>query len=430
MKTQGTTAEQALLIGTFNIKNMSKKTIIIISAALAIFLIALIGYYFIVQNNAGTDPSGKTTGFRSFFPFGGNNNSSNETSTENNTTEQQPTQTEQVDFTKKLRRLSTEPVSGAGVLDIKAGTVVRFIEKATGHIFETELFSPNTNRISNTTIPVVINAMWGNGNNSLIARYLKDDNQTVDTYSLTLKTVSTSTENTISGIAFPSKISDVSVFETSVFYLEQGNNFSTGFISKFDGGSKKQIWNSAIKELLSQYINAKTVALTTKSAPGVSGFLYFVDTGTGFVRSIISNVPGLSTLVNPDGTKVLYLEQGSGTKMFLFDQKTKISTDISPITFPEKCVWSKKDATVAYCAVPKEYIDNNTLTSWYQGLISTNDDIWKFDTKSNSSTVIESLSISSGFQIDVIKPILSTNERYLIFINKIDNSLWSLDLTK
>jgi hypothetical protein len=38
------------------------------------------------------------------------------------------------------------------------------------------------------------------------------------------------------------------------------------------------------------------------------------------------------------------------------------------------------------------------------------------------------LSQESGMAIDVIKPILSDNEQYLIFINKIDNTLWSLDL--
>jgi hypothetical protein len=76
------------------------------------------------------------------------------------------------------------------------------------------------------------------------------------------------------------------------------------------------------------------------------------------------------------------------------------------------------------------YIDNTSLTSWYQGTISTDDDIWKIDTKNNSSILIESLENDSGLKIDVIKPILSTNEQYLVFINKTDNTLWSLDLTK
>ena len=31
--------------------------------------------------------------------------------------------------------------------------------------------------------------------------------------------------------------------------------------------------------------------------------------------------------------------------------------------------------------------------------------------------------------IDIVKPILSENEQYLVFVNKRDGSLWSLDVT-
>ena len=392
-------------------------------------LLGLVGYYFLVPASNGTS-GGIISGFKGFFPFGGSGGeNSNQVST---TTNQNNTQTPQTpeNFNLKLRKLSKEPVSGAGTLDIKAGTVVRYIEKATGHIYEVELFSPQHNRISNTTIPVVYDAIWGNKNNSLVARYLKDDNQTVDTYSLTVKATSTSTENTISGIAFPGGISDVSVFDTNIFYLQQGVNTSSGYISSFDGTKKKMIWNSDIKELLSQFVNTKTVALTTKPAQNVPGFLYFVDTTTGAVKKILGNISGLSTSVSPDATKVLYLIEGNGDLMYLLDTTTKTSTVTTPTTSPEKCVWSKKDKTVIYCAVPRNPIGGDSLTLWYKGFQSFSDDIWKYDIKNNTASIVENLSSDAGESIDVIKPILSDSEQYLVFMNKTDNSLWSLDLTK
>ena len=167
--------------------------------------------------------------------------------------------------------------------------------------------------------------------------------------------------------------------------------------------------------------------MTTKPAQNIPGFLYFVDTGSGQVRKILGNIVGLSTLVNGDGTQVIYLEQGNTAKMSLFDQKSKSSNIITPTTFPEKCAWSKKDKTIVYCAVPREYINGQSLTFWYKGLVLFTDDIWKYDLKNNIGTIIENLSEKP---IDVIKPILSDNEQYLIFMNKRDNSLWSLDLTK
>src|SRR3989344_3988041 len=352
---------------------MSKKLIVIMSVALTLALVVLVGYYLVIKNNGG-DQSGPISGFKSFFPFGGN-----ETPTGgvvNNPTPNQEEESEQKNFTQKLRKLSIEQVSGAGTLDIKAGTVVRYIEKATGHIFEIELFSPNQNRISNTTIPKVYDAVWLNKNNSLITRYLREDDQTVDTYSITLKNVSTTTENTISGIALPPNINDVSVSGNSLFYLIKTTDSSTGFVSNFDGSKKKQIWNSAIKELLSQYVKLKTVALTTKPAPNTPGFLYFVDTGTGQVRKILGDIVGLSTLVSQDGNSVLYLEQGNSAQMTVFDQKNKTYTKNAPATFPEKCVWSNKNKNIVYCAVPRGFIDGGSLESWYKGSVSYTDDIW------------------------------------------------------
>ena len=220
------------------------------------------------------------------------------------------------------------------------------------------------------------------------------------------------------------------VFSTKTKKLFIKTVFQSGFISTFDGLKKKQIWNSPLKELSSQFVNAKTVALTTKSAQNLPGFLYFVDTGSGQVKKVLGNILGLSTLVNSDGTVVLYLEGSGISELSVFDIKNNSSQKISPATFPEKCVWSKKDKNIIYCAVPREYVGGNSLISWYKGTISFTDDIWKYDIKNNTSSIVENFGNQSNENIDLIKPLLSENEQYLVFINKIDNSLWSLDLMK
>src|SRR3989338_638162 len=413
---------------------MSKKFfVVIISVTLGLFLLSLIGYYFILTGNDDGSSEG-TSLFRNFFPFGNNTDSGQTPRVE---TPELPAPQNENNFTKKLRKISDNPVAGAGIVDVKAGTIIRHIEKATGHIFETELFSPNQNRISNTTIPMVYDAIWGNRALSLMARYLKEDDYTIDTYSLTVKEVPTlfatsspSAENTISGKIFPINLGDISVYGGSVFYLEQNQDSSIGYISNFDGKNRKQIWNSPIKELLSQYVNPKTVALTTKPESGVLGFLYFVDTSSGSVRKILGEVPGLSTLVSPDASQIIYLSDGGGTLLSIYNPKAAYVRTLSQVTFPEKCVWSRKDSTVMYCAVPKESIGYGDLITWYKGFVSFTDDIWKIDTKNNTANIILNLSNESGEPIDVIKPLLSDNEQYLVFMNKRDNTLWSLDLTK
>ncbi len=404
-----------------------KKIIIIISVVLGLLLVALLGYYFLLQGTDG-DTGGVVSIFKSFFPFGGEETPTYQTPTDN-PGGNGPTKP-QDNYLEKLRKLSTEPVAGAGIVDVAAGSVVNYIEKATGHIYEAELFSAKKTRVSNTTFPLVYDAIWGNKNNSLIARYLKEDDVTVDTYSLSLKGLSTSTENSVSGSLFPNGISDVSAIDTSVFFLQQKEGSSLGFVSNFDGKNIKQIWSSPIKELLSQYVNEKTVALTTKPEMSVPGFLYFVNTSTAGVQKILGDIPGLSTLVSPNANYVLLFSSNNQASTYLYNNTNKTFSSIVPITFPEKCVWSKKDLNIIYCAVPQSLLGYDSLISWYKGLVSFSDDIWKYDIKNNTSDIVANLSTLSGESIDVIKPILSDSEQYLIFINKTDNDLWSLDLTK
>ena len=406
---------------------MSRKSfIILISVLLAVILGILVAYYFLLTKN-NADRTGEDKGF-SFFPFGQSAPITNTPPA--TTTEEQPRPLENLkNFEAKLRLISNEAVAGAGLIDSKAGTVVRHIEKATGHIYETELFSPVQNRISNTTLPQVYDAIWGNKNISLVARYLKGDDETVDTYSLSLKS-STASTTSVSAVAFPLNISDVSVFGANIFYLLETQKSSTGYVATFDGKTRRQIWNSPIREVNSQFVNANMVALTTRPEQNIPGYLYVVNTGTGSIKTLLSGILGLSALVSPDGNQALYLSQGGAAQFYLLDQKNKLERSQSPITFPEKCVWSRKSSSVAYCAVPEENLDGSSLIYWYKGLVSFTDDIWKYDLKNNTADLIENLSVDAGRRIDVIKPLLSDNEQYLVFINKRDGSLWSLNLTK
>lgn len=404
---------------------MSKKNILLISSlVLGLIFVGLVVYLLSINSKATS--TGGISVFRKFLPFGGDTvivDDENNTAT---STPKEETPGNSENFKQSLRKISSEPVAGAGTLDIKSGTIVRYVEKATGHIYEVELFSPKHERISNTTIPLTYDALWGNKNNSLVARYLNSDDAQVESYYLTLNN-SSSTENTLKSIALPKNIEDVSSFGANFFYLVQNTNSSTGYVSDFNG-KNKMIWSSDIKELTTQFVNSKIVALNTKPAQKISGYLYFVDTATGQNRRILGDISGLTTLSDPLGEKIALLSQDDSVRFMFYTVKTKAYVDINPITFPEKCVWSKKDTNVLYCAVPKDYISGNSLISWYKGLISYSDDIWKYDLKNNVSTIVGELSKASLVDIDVIKPVLSENEQYLVFINKKDNSLWSLDL--
>ncbi len=429
---------------------MSKKFFIIIAIALGILLASLVAYYFLIQSNATHSGFGSPSVFKNFFPFGSGPTSTTTTSSARPILDERPTQP-QNNFNVKLRKISSEPVAGVGIFDSKINntqvTTLRHIEKSTGHIFETELFSTKQSRISNTTVPSVYDANWGTASDTLVAQYLKEDNQSINTYLLSVKIATstpyagTNTSNIgsdVVGTLLPSGIQTVSMWGTSLFYLNVDQNGSTGYIltpqnkKGYSNGQqiRRQIWQSPVTELLPQFVNGSLVALTTKPYPNIGGYLYFINTSNGGVRKILGNIAGLSTLISPDGNSVLTLSQNSSLTMANYAVTRHTALPMTPSTFPEKCVWSKKNNTIVYCAVPEETLDGSSLTRWYMGTAQYTDDIWKYDLTTGTSNIIESLTTDAGESVDVIKPILGESEQYLVFINKRNGSLWSLDLSK
>ncbi len=393
---------------------------------LFLLLGALVSYYFILKGDS-QNPETEETGFFSFFPFGGNDGNSGENP---GTTEPEPEVNIPIEnYEQKLRLISREPVAGMGLTEASAGTILRYIEKATGHIYEVELFSPNRRRVSNATLPVVYDSLWSESGSGLLAQYLADDDKTVDVYGLSIRGISTTTESVVSAVKFPPGITNISVFGNSVFYLQQNISGSVGYTSNFESGNKKQVWSSPIKEFESQYVGTRTVSLNTRPDPSSGGFLYFVDTNTGGVRNILRNIDGLTSLTSPSATSVLYSENGNRTATYLYNVGSATSENLSPATLPEKCVFSKKITNVIFCGVPRDALGGAKLISWYKGTTSLSDDVWKYE-PNNPSSMVVNLNQEAGEFLDVIKPMLSPNERYFVFINKSDGSLWSLDLTK
>ncbi len=399
---------------------MSRKIIIISTIVLVIFFISLAGYYFLIQTNEDAS-SGEPFSFRRFLPFGGETITPETPEVDPNI----PTEEPQINFAVKLRKIWSEPVAGAFVYDTQEGSIIRLVERSTGHVYDVELFSPENRRISNTTIPKVYNAEWMN-KNSFAAQFLEDDNETMETYMVTVnEPTSTSTEGSSVGKVLNEDINSFAAGQNRLFYLSLTSNLGEGFISNPTNTNVRKIWSSPLKELNLQDIGGNNVALSTKPYPNINGFLYLVNTTNGVFRRVLGNIPGLTALVSPDVLNVLILSQSNSNRFYIYNISNAQEMNVSPVTFPEKCVWSKKEVKTFFCAVPKNSINSSSLISWYLGSVSFNDSIWRYDSETGVGVSVDGLDKEN---IDVIKPIFSTNERYLVFINKQDGSLWSLDL--
>lgn len=354
----------------------------------------------------------------------------------------------------KLRKISQSAIAGMISRNVMEGankkTAVRFIERATGHVYEIITDSWTLERISNTTIPKIFDALWGVDSNSLYVRRILDDTDEIETYFATLKPVpilnasttgaqeSTDSPNsgivgnfTIEGTYLPKNIEDMVVGPDGkrIFYINEVDNVGSGIVSDLNGARGSEIWNSPLSEFAVSWPKADTITLTTKPSGLVAGFLYFLNPSTLRFQKIIGDTLGLTTLTSPLAGSVLYGGSlGGSYALSVFDVISKTSSVVSLSTLPEKCIWSKKNMSTVYCAVPSSLPQGIYPDIWYQGITSFNDEIWQLNLETRVNKLLAKPAEVAGEMVDGTKLSLSPDEDYLFFINKKNSSLWSLRL--
>lgn len=344
----------------------------------------------------------------------------------------------------RLYELHKLPVAGAGFIETKdkkgivTSTAVRYIERGLGHIFTTPLSTYVESRIVNETRSRLSEALWGNNGKSVAVRYLDENDGIIKTQILNIgasspsSTQGTSTEAlseflNIEEIFLPDYIPFMAVAEDGsdkLFYLENGDTFSTGSLSTLKNTGVTAIFSSSFTEWLPQFPNQKLVTLTTRPSSKVLGHLFFVDTKTKALTKVLSNINGLTTLTSRDGNSVLYAEIKDGApELAVYDVLKKETRVLASQTLPEKCAWGAK-SVVVYCAVPQTLPNAEYPDQWYQGLLSFSDDIWKIDTKTGVAEKILTPSDLRAPSLDIINLTLSSDDTYLLFMNKVTGTPW------
>jgi len=398
---------------------MPKRTIIIISAVVALVLI-IGGVYFFSSNKTGTTGENGSGFFSNLFPGGGERNFNEE-----GLKGTEPSGQEE----KIFSQLTNFPIAGAapatpersdGGQAATASTTVRYVEKSTGHIYEISPQGKDRNRLSNTTILKIFETLWSPDANKMIMRYFNDN--LVSNFSAKF---STST-SAIEGIFLPSETIAVaaSPFEDKVFYLQQMENTTYSILTDFTNKKKDNIFSLPFSEFNLAWPAKEIIAFTTKPSFGADGYSYFLNTKTKEFNKILGRIKGLTTLVSAKGDRVLYSQSvNKGFSAFVLNIKDKSSNNLGLTTLPEKCVWSKINTDVVYCAAPKSFPSADYPDEWYQGLVSFDDAVWAINVATGETQIIY-----DETNADIINPFLTADESYFVFTNKKDLTLWSLKL--
>lgn len=417
---------------------MGKRILIIILVVLLLVVLASVVLYLSITNQtpATQDASSETDSSRSLFPFlnnrdqnGTQGNAGTGSTTANNGQNTNATSTEKV--LPVLRPLWDEPVAGVSfATDLQGKTTIRFIERATGNIYETSPTSTATTRLTNTTIPRIQEVVWPTPD-QLFVRYLRDGGgDVIETFAghIVMPTATSTSDGELRGSFLPTNIAQMTAAGSGgLFYLTEGVG-ARGIVSSFDGSAKEQIFSSPIRDWLAEWVDADTILLTTKASNGVLGHALFLSTTSGSLTPVLVDLPGLTT--NVEGDFILYsIHQGQSAVLTAYNLSDGTKTTLPVSTLAEKCTARGVDSTTILCAVPKSITGTLLPDEWYQGVFGTNDTIQEIDLTTATARFILEPS-TYGTSLDAIDLIVDSTGHYLLFRDKRTGLPWLFTISE
>ena len=350
-----------------------------------------------------------------------------------------------------LRLLSDTPVGGYGSMATGTKTIIQWIDRGRGNIYQTQGDISDVTTLSNTIFPRVYNSAWSKDLGALVGSTLSSGGEPSSVYAALIPIATTTNSTSTAAMAAQSALGsrapfilkgnslpqNTIAFATSpkkdkIFFLVKSDTGSTGYIANFDGSKVTQIFTTPLTQIVVEWPATNTIAITTKGAANQKGFLYFVNPTTGVWAKILGPLNGLSARVSHDAKYVAFsvTGQSQNTVLSIYNVAKTDAADVPFGTLADKCAWGNFYKNMLYCGVPFQNVPGVYPDDWYQGTLSTVDKIWQINAETAETHQINQLIGQAGRPIDAFTLGLDDKDNYLFFMNKGDLSLWSLDLVR
>ncbi len=405
-----------------------------------IFIVVAVGLFFILtktgpQENGQTPEGGGF--FQNLFPFNDNGTG--------NGSERPPSPSTQnpegisspvvLDSGATLQPLSNVSTGGYVASTSENGDIfVRYVERTSGNVFDVELATLSTERVTNTTLPRIHDAVFHRNAEHVIVRYAQENNDVIKTYVASIiadtATSSLSEFKKLEGGFFEDGVDNLLMdpTQTKVLLTIPEKLGLMGYVLDFENEEKTPSFESDFGEWIIDWAEEDTLTATTKASHIADGFMYAVDLNTGTFQKLFGGEKGLTALANSDLSKIFFSKTNSTGRIssHVFDRQTQTITDLEIATLAHKCVWSKTNNTKLYCGAPTLIPQGELPDKWYQGVVQFTDNIWEIDTETYQSRELANPVTTLNVAIDAIDLSLANDERLLLFRNKKDSTLWSL----
>jgi hypothetical protein len=406
----------------FTNNTLDKRVLYIIGATLLVLIIGIASYFlFFRQTNTSNTSSGSN-------PFGTSDGTTGPSQNGGGTPNQPANGGSFISGENGIViwKVYDKPVSGAIAIEKGSTTIIRFVDKATGNIYQQDTVKQDLVRISNTTIPKTQDVTWGKDGNSLLFRY--EENGIIKSLFGKISTTTVPDQGIVSNKYLLEDILGTAALnnQDKLVYLLTSKDITGVVASSLDGSAPSTIFASKLSEWKLSYPKDSSVIITTKASSQTSGFSYLINTKTKSFTKILGEIRGLTTLSDNKVENILYSSSKNASYgLGVYVIKNKTSTSLVPPTLTEKCAWSWSK-TLVYCGVPNNAPAGEYPDIWYQGKVTLSDSLWVYDVARSTSLEIAKLHDLTGEDIDVIDISLSSSGKLLLFRNKKDHTLWAM----
>ena len=428
------------------------RRIVVILILVLITIGLIIGAYifFVKQPKDLSFFGGTSTSTPQFVPLGRppTNNATSSSAAATSTGTQNPSGTPVTQSEiKPLRLISNTPVGGYAASTTATTTIIRWVDRGRGNVYETTGGTLDVVTLSNTLLPRVYVSTWGKNMTSFIGSILqRGDADPVVVYAQLarpgISPTSTPGGQDLTVMPTPFELRGknlptgtaayaVSPSKDKIIFVVKDQSGSTGYTANFDGTRIAQLFKTPLTQISVEWPSESTIALTTNAGASQNGYLYFIDVKTGTWTKILGPLKGLAARVSHDAKHILIstsVDRGVSTNMYTVASSTGVDTSIK--TLADKCVWGNFYKNTVYCAVPFQSVSGTYPDDWYEGKLSTVDKMWQIDAQTGQTRLVGQILGQAGRPIDAYNLGLDDKDNFLFFMNKNDLSFWSLDLVR
>lgn len=317
-------------------------------------------------------------------------------------------------FETSLRKLTTSPVAGAAFVEVASTTHIRYVERGTGHIFEADPETGETERIVGTTIPRTIDATWSSQGTrlALITETVLGEPRVFTgavarndegSYELALNEIDSNAKN----IAFTPE-------GESLHYSVAHGDGTVGYRHDLRTNGRTTVFSTPLRELRV----ASWDPLITYTAP-TALFPGYAYAGSSFER-LFGGQHGLTLTRLADTTLVSSIENGA----FVSRINTPTGGGSAITIFPDKCAADAVHDGHLWCAAPLSLPRGSYPDDWYRGTVSLSDIVWQLNLRTGNAAVVSIPFEDAREEIDAIGMRANDTGDLLLFMNKRDGALW------